>query len=86
MENNIVLLHAQILEEQGNVSFWNGDFYEINKTLDGDYMVDVFEISDDGLLMDEPDARLMRPIDGGVCTGTAVDAVCFMSTWGAEPC
>ncbi|MCS5590409.1 MAG: hypothetical protein NZ824_10635 [Candidatus Thioglobus sp.] len=41
-------------------------------------MVDVYEISDEGLLIDEVDARLMRPVDGGLCTGSAMDAIEFM--------
>ena len=77
MTKDIKQLHAKILELQGFVSFYDGDLYEINET-GGGYMVDVYEISDEGLLMDEVDARLMRPVDGGLCTGSAMDAIEFM--------
>lgn len=74
MTNSIKRFHALILEQQGNVAFFDWDFYEINKT-EGGYMVEVFEISDDGLLTDDVDARIMRPVDGGLCTGSAMDAI-----------
>lgn len=77
MTKDIKQLHAKILELQGFVSFYDGDLYEIHET-EGGYMVDVFEISDEGLLMDDVDARLMRPVDGGLCTGSAMDAIEFM--------
>ena len=77
MTKDIKQLHAKILELQGFVSFYDGDLYEINET-GGGYMVDVYEISDEGLLMDDVDARLMRPVDGGLCTGSAMDAIEFM--------
>lgn len=78
MTKEIKQLHAQILEQQGFVTFYDGDLYEIHET-DGGYMVDAYEISDEGLLMDELDIRLMRPSDGGLCTGSALDAVEFMT-------
>ncbi len=77
MKKDIKRLHAQILEQRGFVTFYDGDLYEIHES-DGGYMVDVYEISDEGLLIDEVDARLMRPVDGGLCTGSAMDAIEFM--------
>ena len=79
MTHNIKKLHAQILEAQGNVTFYNFHFYDIFET-DGGYMVDVYAIKDEGLLPTEADTKLMRPIDGGLCTGSALDAIEFFDT------
>ena len=77
MDNNLIQLYANTLEASGSVTFYNGDFYEIYVS-EGGYMVDVFEVTEDNILQSEPESKIMRPVDGGFCTGTAIDAITFM--------
>lgn len=74
-KNNISKL-ADILEKDKSVEFkYNNLFYEIFKSCDTGYMVNLYssnEKDEDGCFLDE------NIIDGGLCTGSASDAVWFM--------
>jgi len=77
MTKDIRKLHAQILEQQGEVTFYDGDLYEIYESSNGGYMVDVYEVSEVGLLVGVPESKVLTEVDGGLCTGSALDAVEF---------
>ena len=66
-------VYASTLETVGVVTFYddNGFFYEIFESDNGGYMVEVYDTDDDKL-------RTMKEIDGGLCTGSAFDAVGFL--------
>jgi len=75
VESNI-LIFATILEEENSIEFiHNNLYYEIFESADSGYVVNVYS-SDD---KDEYDDYLDKNIlDGGLCTGSAEDAVRFM--------
>ncbi len=74
-KNNISKL-AGILKKDTYVEFtYNNLFYEIFESTNGGYMVNLYssnEKDEDGCFLDE------NIIDGGLCTGSASDAVWFM--------
>ncbi len=65
--------HANTLDKLGVVIFYDDDgfFYEIFESDNGGYMVEVYDMSDD-------EVRTLTYVDGGLCTGSAFDAVGFM--------
>lgn len=79
-KNNISKL-ADILKKDTYVEFnYNNLFYEIFESANGGYMVNLYssnEKDEDGCFLDE------NIIDGGLCTGSASDAVWFM-VWKEE--
>ena len=79
-KNNISKL-ADILKKDTYVEFaYNNLFYEIFESANGGYMVNLYssnEKDEDGCFLEE------NIIDGGLCTGSASDAVWFM-VWKEE--
>lgn len=76
MNKNNISKIADILEKDKSVEFkYNNLFYEIFKSCDTGYMVNLYssnEKDEDGCFLDE------YIIDGGVCTGSSADAIEFM--------
>ena len=74
-KNNISKL-ANILEKEKSVEFkYNNLFYEIFESCDTGYIVNLYsknEKNEDGEYLEE------NIVDGGLCTGSASDAVWFM--------
>jgi hypothetical protein len=74
-KNNISRL-ANILEKEKSVEFkYNNLFYEIFESCDTGYIVNLYsknEKNEDGEYLEE------NIVDGGLCTGSASDAVWFM--------
>ena len=74
-KNNISKL-ADILEKDKSVEFkYNNLFYEIFESCDSGYIVNLYssgEKDEDGEYLE------INNVDGGLCTGSASDAVCFM--------
>ena len=65
-------LYAQILELERHVIFGTEDeFTEIFESTEGGWVVNTFKAHDDGQRYDET--------DGGLCTGSALDAVQFFN-------
>ena len=71
-----ILEYATILENGGTLEFeYNGLFYEIFESLDTGYIVNIYSSN----TKDEDDEFLDEyEVDGGLCTGSARDAVEFM--------
>ena len=74
-KNNIFKL-ADILEKDKSVEFkYNNLFYEIFESGDSGYIVNLYssdEKDEDGEYLE------INNVDGGLCTGSASDAVWFM--------
>ena len=74
-KNNISKL-ADILEKDKSVEFkYNNLVYEIFESCDSGYIVNLYssdEKDEDGEYLE------INNVDGGLCTGSASDAVCFM--------
>ena len=74
-KNNISKL-ADILEKDKSVEFkYNNLFYEIFESCDSGYIVNLYssgEKDEDGEYLE------INNVDGGLCTGSASDAVWFM--------
>lgn len=74
-KNNISKL-ADILKKDTYVEFaYNNLFYEIFESANGGYMVNLYssnEKDEDGEYLED------NIVDGGLCTGSASDAVWFM--------
>ena len=66
-------IHANTLDKLGVVMFYDDDgfFYEIFESDNGGYMVEVYDADDD-------EVRTLTNVTGGLCTGSAFDAVGFM--------
>ena len=67
---------SELLEKEKSVEFkYNNLFYEISKSCDTGYIVNLYS-SDE---KDEDDEYLEENlVDGGLCTGSSSDAVWFM--------
>ena len=74
-KNNISKL-ADILKKDTYVEFnYNNLFYEIFESSNGGYMVNLYssnEKDEDGEYLED------NIVEGGLCTGSASDAVCFL--------
>ena len=67
---------ARVLKNENSVEFkYNGFFYEVFESADTGYIVNVY--SDDGR-DEDAEYREANLIDGGLCTGSARDAIEFM--------
>ena len=66
-------VYASTLETVGVVTFYDDDgfFYEIFESDNGGYMVEVFEVLED-------EVKTMVEVDGGLCNGSAFDAIGFL--------
>ena len=74
-KNNISKL-ADILEKDKSVKFkYNNLFYEIFESCDSGYIINLYSSNE----KDEDDEYLEKNlVDGGLCSGSASDAVWFM--------
>ena len=76
LSEKIIIKLANILENKQNVKFeYNDLFYEIFESCDSGYIVNLYssdEKDEDGEYLE------INNVDGGLCTGSASDAVCFM--------
>jgi len=68
-------VHANTLDKLGVVTFYDDDgfFYEIFEFDNGGYMVEVYDTDDDDV-----EVRTLTYVNGGLCTGSAFDAIGFM--------
>ena len=73
MNNTVKNAYAMVLTERGSITFEeDGLVFEINESEEG-YMIDLFfpvHTTGNGFMCKE--------IDGGICTGSALDAIEFM--------
>lgn len=76
MKKEIILQLASKLQEVGRVEFeYNSSFYEIFESTEGGYMINIYSSNE----KDEDNEYLYENnFDGGLCTGTAKDAIQFM--------
>ena len=77
MSELTVVKYTDILLQNKSVDFtYNGFHYEIFKSADNGYIVNMYgssERDEDGYYLDE------NIIDGGICYGNAMDAIRFMT-------
>ncbi|PUE66103.1 hypothetical protein [Arcobacter caeni] len=76
MKKEMILQLASKLKEVSRVEFeYNNSFYEIFESTEGGYMINIYSSNE----KDEDDEYLYENnFDGGLCTGTAKDAIQFM--------
>ena len=76
LSEKIIIKLANILENKQNVKFeYNDLFYEIFESCDSGYIINLYssnEKDEDGEYLE------INNVDGGLCTGSASDAVWFM--------
>ena len=74
--NNKIYTLARVLKNEKNVEFkHNGFYYEVFESADSGYVVNLYsndKKDEDGEYLDK------YLVDGGLCTGSAKDAVEFM--------
>lgn len=76
MKKEMIFQLASKLKEVSRVEFeYNNSFYEIFESTEGGYMINIYSSNE----KDEDDEYLYENnFDGGLCTGTAKDAIQFM--------
>ncbi len=76
MNRTNILKLSEILEKEKSVEFkYNNLFYEIYESCDTGYIVNLYSSNE----KDEDDEYLEENlVDGGLCSGSVSDAVCFI--------
>ena len=76
MKEEEILQLSYVLKKIGKIEFeHNNSFYEIFKSTEDGYMINIYSSNE----KDEDDEYLYENnFDGGLCTGTAKDAIQFM--------
>ncbi len=76
MSKSKIKAYSKMLESGKTVEFiYNGFYYEIFKSADNGYIVNIYsndERDEDGYYLDK------HIIDGGLCSGSAENAIVFM--------
>jgi len=74
--NNKINTLSRLLKSESRVEFkYNGFYYEVFKSADSGYIVNVYSSDERDEFNGYLDANV---IDGGLCTGSARDAIEFM--------
>ena len=76
LKNNKINTLARVLREDDRVRFkYNSLFYEVFKSAECGYVVNVYSNDE----RDDEDSYLQKHnVDGGLCTGSAREAIAFM--------